>query len=67
MNPAESKNQFQAELSSLGTAIEEITVRITKIAESLAKQKLDGYARDLYQAERSLNSARRSIAKVMQA
>ncbi|TAN29590.1 MAG: hypothetical protein EPN30_02090 [Actinomycetota bacterium] len=66
MNPADSKHQFQAELSSLGTAIEEITARITAIADLLAKQKLDGYAHDLYQAERSLKSAMRSITKVRQ-
>ncbi|NNN19456.1 MAG: hypothetical protein HKL84_06325 [Acidimicrobiaceae bacterium] len=66
MSPADSKFQFQAELSSLGTAIEEITERITNIADSLARQKLDGYAHDLYQAERSLKSALRSVAKVRQ-
>ncbi len=67
MNPAESKSQYHAELSSLGTALEEITERITKIADSLAQQKLDGYAHDLYQAERSLKSALRSLTKVRQA
>lgn len=60
----ESTSAFQAELSSLGTAIEEITDRITKIADALAAQKLDGYAHDLYQAERHLKSARRSLSKV---
>ncbi len=67
MNNFNSRSHYQAELSSLGTAIEEITDRISKIAESLAKEKLDGYAHDLYQAERSLKSALRSISKVRQA
>lgn len=67
MNPAEAKSQYQAELSSLATAIEEITERITKIADGFATYKLDGYAHDLYQAERSLRSALRAIAKVRRA
>lgn len=64
MEPSEFKASNQAELSSLGTALEEITERIVKIADSYAGHKLDGYAHDLYQAERSLKSALRSIRKV---
>lgn len=60
----ESTSQFQAELSSLGTAIEEITERIMKMADIMTSQKLDGYAHDLYQAERHLKSALRAVSKV---
>lgn len=56
--------QQQAELASLCTAIEDLTKRITLIADAFAARKLDGYAHDLYQAERSLLSAVRSISKV---
>lgn len=57
---------YQAELSSIGSAIEELTERITKIADQLASEKRDGHAHDLYQAERSLKSALRAITKVRQ-
>lgn len=67
MGLSESQVHFRAELSSLSTAIEEINERITKIADSLAGQKQDAVAHDLYQAERSLVAALRSIAKVAQA
>lgn len=66
MEPKEFKLQYQAELSSLGTALEEITERIVKIADQFGNNKLDGYAHDLYQAERSLKSAIRSVGKVRQ-
>lgn len=60
------KERYNAELSSINTALEELQERVTKIADELAKQKLDGIAHDLYQAERSLKSAARSITKVRQ-
>lgn len=66
MEPQEFKHQFQAELSSIGTALEEITDRIVKIADQFGSHKLDGYAHDLYQAERSLKSAIRAVGKVRQ-
>ena len=66
MCPAKSSSHFYAELASLGTAIDEITERITKIADSCEREKLDGQAHDLYQAERSLRSALRAISKATQ-
>lgn len=53
-----------AELSSLATALEELTRRVTAIAEHYAKAKRDDLASDLYAAERALAGAHRRLARV---
>ena len=56
-----------AELSSLSTALEELSQRVTAIADDYAASKRDDLASELYHAERALVSARRSLARVAHA
>lgn len=50
------------ELSSLATALDELTRRITAIAEGLANTQADWAAQDLFAVERSLRAAHRRLA-----
>ncbi len=50
------------ELSSLATALEDLTKRITTIAESLANTQSDWAAQDLFAVERSLRAGHRRLA-----
>ncbi len=52
-----------AELSSLATALDELAQRVTTLADACAGAKRDDLAAELYQAERALGSARRSVAR----
>ena len=61
-SPASSST---AELSSLSTALEELTRRVTAIAEAYAAAKRDDLAGELFQAERALASAQRSLVRVV--
>ena len=61
-SPASSST---AELSSLSTALEELTRRVTAIAEAYAAAKRDDLAGELFQAERALASAQRSLTRVV--
>ncbi|MDQ3574678.1 MAG: hypothetical protein M3378_02190 [Actinomycetota bacterium] len=56
-----------AELSSLATALGELSRRVTVIADAYAAAKRDDLASELYQAERGLNSAQRSLERVVDA
>ncbi len=56
-----------AELSSLATALDELTRRITAIADGYASADRDELAADLYGVERSLNGAQRRLNKVIDA
>ena len=49
------------ELSSVATALEDLTRRITAIAEGLANTQADWVAEDLFAVERSLNAAHRRL------
>ena len=53
----------QAELSSLQTAIRELTERITAAADELVGTSDEDVAIDLYEVERSLRSAQRHIVR----
>jgi hypothetical protein len=53
-----------AELSSLATALEDLTRRVTSLAEGLAGQQAD-LATELFEVERSLNGAQRRLRKVV--
>ncbi len=55
-----------AELSSLATALDELTRRVTALAEGVANEQHD-LATELYEVERSLNGARRRLSKVVKA
>ena len=55
------------ELSSINTALEGLTQRITSLAESLAGTERDDQAAALFEVERSLQTARRRLEKVVSA
>ena len=50
------------ELSSVATALEDLTRRITGIAEGLVNTQADWVAQDLFAVERSLRAAHRRLA-----
>ncbi len=50
------------ELSSLATALDDLTRRVTTIAEGLANTQSDWAAQDLFAVERSLRGAHRRLA-----
>ncbi len=54
-----------AELSSLATALDDLTHRVTSLAEGLANEQQD-LATELFEVERSLNGARRRLRKVVE-
>ena len=55
-------NPVGAELSSLTTALDELTSRVVAIAEPLAGTADDSLANDLFEVERSLREAIRRLA-----
>ncbi|HZT66932.1 MAG TPA: hypothetical protein VFA11_14180 [Acidimicrobiales bacterium] len=54
-----------AEISSLATGLEELTRRVTSIADRYAAAHREDVAADLYAAERNLTAAWRRLSKVM--
>jgi hypothetical protein len=56
-----------AELSSIHTALEGLTARISGYADSLAGTDRDDLAAALYEVERSLSTAQRRLSKVVDA
>ena len=52
-----------AQLSSLATALDDLTRRITALADSHAGTSDDGVAQDLYRVERALIEAHRRLAR----
>ena len=56
-----------AELSSILTGLEEITKRVTGIADSYAAQRREDLAGDLYAVERQLVNAARRLGKAASA
>ncbi len=55
------------ELSSISTALEELSKRVTAIAEDFAGSRRDDLAADLYRVERALSTASRTLARVVSA
>ena len=53
------------ELSSITTALEALTERITAMAESMAGTERDDLASTLFEVERSLQVAHRRLDKVV--
>ena len=49
------------ELSSMATALDDLTRRVTAIAERLANTQADWVAQDLFDVERSLGAATRRL------
>jgi hypothetical protein len=56
-----------AELSSCVTALDEITRRVTSIAEGVAGTPKDDVANELFEVERTLIRAQRRLAKLVEA
>lgn len=54
-----------AELSSVTSAIEELTRRVTAIAEEFAARKKEDLATDLYAVERALTTASRRLGRLI--
>ena len=52
------------QLSSIGTALDELASRLTALAEATAGTDDDWVARELFEVEHSLGEARRRLAKV---
>jgi hypothetical protein len=55
----------RAELSTLSTALDDITRRVTAVADKNAGTPREGLAIDLYEVERSLRAARRRLTKAL--
>jgi hypothetical protein len=55
-----------AELSSLATALDDLTNRVTTIADSLSGSARDDVAVELYEVERALDGARRRLARLIE-
>ncbi len=49
------------ELSSVATALDDLTRRVTAMAEALSGTQADWVAQDLFAVERSLNAANRRL------
>jgi hypothetical protein len=54
------------ELSSVATALEDLSKRVTAIAEALAHTEADWVAQDLFAVERSLLAGYRRLASLNQ-
>lgn len=54
-----------AELSSISTALEELSKRVTTIAEGYAGSRRDDVAAELYRVERALGSASRTLTRLV--
>jgi hypothetical protein len=57
----------RAELSSITTALDDITKRLDSMLDALVGVERDNLASDLVEVERALNTARRRLAKLVDA
>ena len=57
----------RAELSSITTALDEITRRLDGMLDALSGVERDNLATDLVEVERALNTARRRLSKLVDA
>ncbi|MDQ1374049.1 MAG: hypothetical protein QOJ09_1387 [Actinomycetota bacterium] len=55
-----------AELSSLATALDELTGRVTRIADELTGTEHDLMAGELFEVERALGAAQRRLARLLE-
>lgn len=54
------------ELSSLATALDDLTGRVTSIAETLTGTEHDLMASELFEIERALNGAQRRLGRLLE-
>jgi hypothetical protein len=59
-------NAPTAELSSLATALQELTGRVTGIADQLSGTQFDAMASDLFEVERALSAAQRRLGRILE-
>lgn len=55
----------RAELSSVATSLDELTARVARSGEALDQKPTEGIALSLFEAERSLRSASRALARAV--
>jgi hypothetical protein len=55
---------LQPQLSSASTVLQELTARISGLADEAAEDRREDVANALYEVERSLRTAQRRLAKV---
>jgi len=55
---------LQPQLSSVSTVLQELTARISELADAAAEERREAVATGLYEVERSLRTAQRRLAKV---
>jgi len=55
----------RAELSSVSTSLDELLVRISRIAEALSGDERDVVGPDLFEVERALRMARRRVSRIV--
>ena len=54
-----------AELSSVASALDELTQRVTRLADELAQQKREDASSQLVEVERALLGAKRRLGKLL--
>ena len=54
-----------AELSSVASALDELTDRVTRLAGELARKKREDAASQLIEVERALHAAQRRLSKLL--
>jgi hypothetical protein len=67
MNAHPSDHTDAARLSSVATALDDITARVAETAERLRRSRNDAVAADLDEVERSLRAASRRLASTLRA
>ncbi|CAN5163718.1 hypothetical protein BH18ACT4_BH18ACT4_02180 [soil metagenome] len=55
----------RADLSSVATALDDLTTRVTEVADRYNGTARDDLAADLYEVERALRTAARRLARVV--
>lgn len=65
LNSRQTPPMADAELSSLSSTLDDVRKRITARAESLTAAGNEDAAIDLYEVERSLNTALRRLTKLL--
>ncbi|MGH9155036.1 MAG: hypothetical protein ACRD1K_04130 [Acidimicrobiales bacterium] len=63
--PTSGLGSAAAELSSMATAVDELTRRVTAIADDYRAARRDDLAAELFKAERALIGARRNLERVV--
>jgi hypothetical protein len=67
MNADPTDHADAAQLSSVATALDDLTARVAETAERLRRSRNDALAADLDEVERSLRAASRRLATTLRA